>query len=189
MATIQRVRVVWSSVGVTGGGLSTFYFDTPNAGFPADVLTFFTDIATRFPDDVQWTVPSSGDELDSATGAITGTWTDNTGGTVAGTVAGGNYAAGVGARVVWDTNGRTNNRRVRGSTFLCPLSNAAYASNGEIDPSVIVDLEAAADALRIAQSGSLVVWTRPVGGTGGALNSVLAVDVPNQVTWLRSRRT
>lgn len=188
MANLARVRVSWSGAPVIGSGVSTFYFDEAASGFSAAVRTFFSSLAGRIPAGVSILVQNSGDLIDVSSGALSGTWTDpNTGGiTSSGT---GNYAAGVGARVKWLTAGIRNGRRVTGSTFIVPLHLTAYDSSGTILNTVLGEIENAAQALLTATGTDMKVYSRPVGGGGGAAHSVVSRQVPDMVSWLRSRRT
>jgi len=187
---MKRYRVSWSGSGVVGSGVSTFY-ESPEAlvGGADDLLEFFTAIADRLPGGaVQINVPSSGDLIESTTGDLLGTWSDpGTGGTVGG---GGNaiFSNGVGVRVVWNTGGFFGGRRVRGSTFIVPLAIDAYEGAGNITATVITDLQAAADAL-VAHDAPFGVWSRPTGSEVGEFNEWTSARVPDQVSWLRSRRT
>ena len=52
----------------------------------------------------------------------------------------GGFAAGVGARVVWETGAVRNGRRVRGSTFVVPIWSSAYETNGTLHTATINDL-------------------------------------------------
>lgn len=188
MPTLTRLRVEWSGSAVVGPGLSTFYFETPVAGFQADVAAFFAAVKDRFPTQVSWTIPNTGEEIDAATGDIVGTWTEGAAGLDSGTSS--NYwVQGVGASLALRTGSRTNNRPVTGRLFMIPLQNACWDSSGDLDASVAADFAAAGAALLAAQTGSWSVWTRPVSGAGGRASSILSVDMSTKVSTLRSRRT
>jgi len=188
MANLARVRCVWSGGPVVGPGLSTFYFDEAHEGFASDLSDFFQAIDAYLPIGIIVTVPSDGDLLDVATGDLTGSWAEAASGP--GTGAGfGAYPAGVGARVTWSTSGIVAGRRVRGSTFLCPLVNSCYGTDGTLDETVRTALDAAADGLVTASAGGMRIWSRPAPGRPGAASTVTAGDIPDKVSWLRSRRT
>jgi hypothetical protein len=189
VATINRVRVVWSGSAVVGGGVSTFYFTGTGTGVNTMVKNFFTGIQSLFPTTVSFTIPATGEQLDSSTGDTTGSWTDGVQSTLVGTATVQNYAAGVGARVTWFTNGRTNNRRVRGTTFLVPISTANYDTDGTLNSTAFAVIRDNAASLVSAASNSLVIWTRPNEEHAGALNSVLSSAAPDKTSWLRTRKT
>lgn len=183
---MNRLRVAWSGPGVAGPGLSTFY--TVNGTMdPSDFVTFFTAIAGLLPDDVQLTIPSAGDNITEIGGAITGGWTAPGGGVVNGSSSS-VFALGTGARIVWDTAGIRNGRHVRGVTYLAPLVTAAFDTSGRLAASAQTTLTNAANALRTALGGNLVVWSRPKGVQAGIQSAVTGVIVPETPTSLRSRR-
>lgn len=188
MSNLARVRTIWSGTPVVGGGVSTFYFNEAHSGFVADLGAFWTALVTRIPAGVQLTTENTGDLVDVETGVLTGTWTD--GSTQVVTTTGvGAYAGGVGARIRWQTNGIRNQRRVRGSTFICPLTTTQFDSDGTLLTAFITSLGSAVGALFTASEGNLRVYSRPRAGSGGAAHAVLNYTTPDKVSWLRSRRT
>jgi hypothetical protein len=185
MTTMRRLRVAWEGLGGLPG-LSTFYYGvaTPNV---SDAVTFFNAIKALFPSGLQWTIPSSGDEIDDATGQLTGGWVGSGGGSVSATGGSAGYAAGVGTRVRWDTLVIAGGRRVRGSTFLCPLVTGCYDGSGTISTTNLTTFQTAASAF--AASGvAKGIWHRPVNGSGGLYAAINTATVPDKVTMLRSRR-
>lgn len=182
---MRRLRVTWNGLGGLPG-LSTFYYGvaTPNV---SDCVAFFNAIKASFPTGLSWDIPSSGDEIDDATGQLTGGWTGSGGGTVAATGGASNYAAGVGTRVRWDTLVVTGGRRVRGSTFLTPLIVGSFDGSGTIATATLTTLQTAASTF--AASGvAKGIWHRPVNGAGGLYCAINTGTVPDKVTMLRSRR-
>jgi len=188
MAAIVRVRCVWSGAAVTGGGLSTFYFANAASGFVADLTTFWNAVKGWLPTVATVTVPNNGDLIDDVTGELAGSWSEGSTTAVGGTGAG-QYAQGVGARIVWQTSGVTNGRRVRGSTFIAPVLAGQFEGASGITSGMQSSLDSAADALVTAQSGDFLIWTRPRPGVAGKSNVVTGASVPDAVSWLRSRRT
>lgn len=185
--TIARVRCEWAGTGVVGPALSTFYFSGSMTGIPAAVKTFFDSIGNQIPSGTSITTPSNGDELDEATGELTGAWTASGGGTTSCTGAG-VFAAGAGLRVRWNTANVFLGRRVRGSTFIVPIVAAAYDSNGTIQGATVTQVGNAATALVTAGAGGLRVWSRPNALGQYALSAVTSATVPDKVSTLRSRR-
>lgn len=185
MTTMRRLRVTWNGLGGLPG-LSTFYYGvaTPNV---SDCVAFFNAIKALFPSNLAWDIPSSGDEIDDATGQLTGGWIGTGGGAVSATGGGTAYAAGTGARVRWDTLVVTGGRRVRGSTFLAPLLATQFDSSGTIATTGLGTMQTAASAY--AASGvAKGIWHRPVNGSGGLYCAINSAVVPDKVTMLRSRR-
>lgn len=185
MATLRRIPVAWTGISALPG-VSVFYAaSATDAG--ANLATFFNAIKAQFPSPLQWTVPTSGDLINDADGALTGAWTGGTGGTTSATGSG-IYPAGTGAYVNWQTAGIVNSRRLKGRTFLAPLLGAVFTTSGQISTTTQTALQTAATAL--ATSGNIVIWHRPSapGLSNGASSVVTGALVPLQVTSLRSRR-
>ena len=187
MAVLLRVPVVWS--GLTGlPGVSVLYWDGGVSSVMTDVTAFFNAIKGVFPSGLSWTIPNAGDNIDDATGTLIGDWSTTGGGTVSATGGFTAYAAGTGARVRWNTGNIVDGRRLRGSTFLVPLTGGGYDSSGTIENTTLSTLQTAATTL--ASTGALKVWSRPTpGGSDGTSGTVLSAVVPDRVTSLRSRRT
>jgi hypothetical protein len=133
VATLNRVRALWQGPPVIGDGLSTFYVDSAaGAGYANAIKTFLASQSAAYPLGLNITVFATGDQIDVATGALVGVWTD----TATGAAIGGSnvsvFAQGVGYRAKWVTSGIVGGRRVVGSTFLCPIGSNIYDSNGTI---------------------------------------------------------
>lgn len=180
--------MAWSGAGVTGPGVSTFYFDEAASGWTAALGVWANAIKLKIPSSVTLTTSSSGDLIQDTTGDIVGTWFDGTPGVIPMTGAA-THAQGVGGRVVWDTNDRTNNRRVRGTTYLVPLCASVYDTDGTITTSDLGVLQSACGTLVASMGGAMRVWTRPRPGVAGKSAVVASAVVQDKVSWLRSRRS
>lgn len=189
MANLKRLRAAWSGNGVVGPGVSTFYFTATATGFPADLQTFFQAVKSNFPSSVTITVPNTGDTIDETTGALQGVWTDAGGSTTVGTGSGA-FAGGVGMRCRWITGGIHNGRRVIGTTFLAPMVNLAWDTDGTPGAATVSGIQTAASALVSAVTPDMVIWSKPTppSGSDGESNAVVAALVPDAISWLRSRR-
>lgn len=191
MATLARVRLLWTGTTVVGGGVSTFYCSNSDpSAFISALRTFLGSSNGIYPAGTVIKFPSGGETIESSDGAINGAWTmtplaDLTG------AGGATYAAGVGIRVTWNTAGITRRRRVKGSTFLVPVTSTIYASDGTIDNASLALVNGAIPTLVAADGGSFRIWSRPSapGATDGAAHAVLSGNAPDKVSWLRSRRT
>ena len=184
MVDIRRVRAVWSGF-VGGPGVSTFYFlDTLTA--VESVRDFFSGCSTFLPTDVHIQVESAGDVIDPTDGHLTDTWVSDPVAVVIGTNDAA-YAAPAGCVVDWLTNTIGPHRRLRGRTFLVPLSDAAYQPDGTLATGPRTTLQGAADLLVTSQSTSFVIWHRG-SGTDGSVGLVTSALVPDFVAILRSRR-
>ena len=190
MSDLYRLRVTWGGAPVVGEGLSTFYFSNVDSSVPAAVAGFFNDIKNQIPGGVSWQVPNSGDVLNDANGVITGSWVAGTSSTVTSVVSA-TWVQGVGARVVWSTDGIVAGRRVKGSTFIVPILTEKFTSGGAIDDSMVSQFDLAAEDMLDALTGTLnmVVWSRPTTSRTGSSHVVGGAHVPDKVSWLRSRRT
>lgn len=188
MANLCRVRTEWTGSAVVGGGLSTFYFDEADTGFIAGLNTFWDSLKALIPAGTTLTTHNTGDLVDVATGGISGSWTDGTTSVVNATAAG-VYPGGVGARVKWFTNGIVNGKRVRGGTFICPLIGTAFDGTGTINTSPLSTMQTSANTFLGTGGFTLNIWHRPVSGSGGSAHAVTYAQVPDAVSWLRSRRT
>lgn len=195
MTTINRARVSWNNF--TGApGLSTFYFGSSTVDMTA-LRTFFAAVAVTLPNSVQIAVPSSGDQINDTNGQIVGIWTGPAQATVTATAGSGAYAGGSGAVVEWLSSAIVGGRRPIGKTFLVPLYNTFYESNGSLTSAVIATLTTAAQALITAYAGEMKVFSRPFTPPAGSskparvgvASTIVAARVPDLAAVLRSRRT
>lgn len=188
MANLVRVRTVWSGAPVVGDGVSTFYFDEAHTGFLADLHTFWAAVGIRVKVGVNFATANTGDLIDVATGELSGTWTDGSASSVSASGSGA-FAQGVGARISWSTSGIRGGRRVRGSTFVVPLTVDNYDADGTLGAAYRGTFETAAANLVTAAGGNMRIYSRPGGGLPGQSNTVIGSSVKDTVSWLRSRRT
>lgn len=186
MASVRRIEVVWQ--GLTGlPGLSVFHSLDSVSGALAAIRAFFLATQSLYPSGLTLSFPNSGDVFDSATGTLTGGWSDTAVANVPGSGAGA-YAAGVGMFVKWNTGAIVGGRRLKGRTFLCPLGNDRYDAGGTIVDGSVTTVQTAANTL--VATGTMNVWHRPTspGGSDGALHVVTSATPLDKVTALRSRR-
>lgn len=189
MAEILRLKVDFAGGAVVGPSSSSFYtLGAEPAALRAAVNTFYGAFVSNLPSSLSVSIPPSGDVIDAETGEIVDIWTDGATLSRVG-IDDSAHPAGVGCRVVWSTDGRTNRRRVRGTTFVVPLGGTAYESNGTLNQTFLDRIRPAAVDLVDDLLGTFVVWTRPKDGAGGKTSLVIGSSVPDTVSWLRSRRT
>jgi hypothetical protein len=171
-----------------GPGVSTFHFLPDAPGVVAAVKSLFEQARNYTPGSVTWTIPNGGEVIDVATGQATSSWTQTGGGTVNG--EGQNqYAAGVGGRIVWQTAGFNNGRRVRGSTFLVPMSANLYDIDGTFLPAVVIGMQSRIDTVLGSLDGDMVVWSHKAGTLTGSTSVITSGALADRTSWLRSRRT
>lgn len=190
---ITRITAQWN--GFRGApGYSNFFFDgalSDEGGVTAAaeaVRTFFQGVRDRLPNGVVVVIQATADIIDEASGQITSVVDFPAPADVTGD-GGPNYSAASGAVVNWNTTDYVNGRRVRGRTFLVPLSGGAYDAQGDISTASLAILRQAAEGLVTATlDAPLCVWHRPSGGAGGSAHVVSNSSVPDLGAVLRSRR-
>lgn len=185
---LHRVVVSWAGSSVVGRAVNVLHFagDNPLNSVSA-IVQAYNAINPLMPNNVNVTIPSSGDTIEDTTGTLVDVWTASGGGTFP-TQGAPLAAAGVGACVTWTTGGIVNGRRLRGRTFLVPLSTACYEANGTLTQAALDGLGNFATQLRAA--GPLAVWHRPTtkGGSDGNSYGVISHTVRDKVAYLSSRR-
>jgi len=164
----------------------------------------FTSFCSNFPPVVHLQVEATGDTIDSSTGALVGSWADTVHAGLIGT-SGSDYSAVSGALLRWFTNTFLSGRRLRGHTFLVPISGGNYDSAGQIIPAVIVGYDAIVAAFIAAMGTDFKMWQRPrlakpaytdrrgvthpaISARGGGFGPVITGSARPTVTELRSRR-
>lgn len=190
---ITRVTAEWR--GFLGApGYSTFHFHESASGGVVDdarqrVHSFFDGLRGTLPSSVEIDVLEEVEEYDESSGMLVGY---ARGTEELATIDGGNnasFAAPVGAVVHWNTNTVANGRRLRGRTFIVPMSNAAFEADGTIRG---IELDMLRDAAESLSGGgfesTFCVWSRPTGGGSGAVGPVISHRVPDMAAVLRSRR-
>lgn len=193
-----RVKVRWSG-GSMGAGLSVFAVN-PQPDVTDDTGALLLDAFHDYCDALQGSVLSGVtmqpdnviESVDETTGTLLDTFTGPAQAVSTGIVAA-PYAAGVGSRIRWATDGIRNGRRVVGTTFIVPISASHFESNGTLTSGHVSGVQAAASGL-LTQLGAanydLGVWSRPSPENPvGAIHSVTGASVPDRVSWLRTRRS
>lgn len=191
--TIYRTTTVWS--GFSGApGYTNFYFQGTGDGESVDaVLTrthaFWNEIKAYLPGPVTLQVSGEVARIDETTGMVEAFLNGMPPASVKG-VPTGNYAGPSGACVTWSTGAVRNGRRVKGRTFIVPLANAAFDSDGTLGVAALGDLNTAATAMRDPASPNLGVWSRPSarGAADGIFHFVTGHRITDKAAVLRSRR-
>lgn len=190
-----RVVLQWTGPQVKGQAVTVLHFDGSNQSAPPSAGAIggpFGAFMGNFPSGLTLTIPGAGDTIEDTTGELVGSWsTGNSVQTTGGGVA--TAAAGVGACVTWTTGGIVTGasgraHRLRGRTFLVPLSTAAYQNDGTLSDTAYAALQAFGPALMGV--GPLAIWHRPTtkGGTDGNSYAVLSAKARDKVAYLSSRR-
>lgn len=193
--TVASIHTIWSG-GPSAPGLTVMNVDADTAldfsAALAAVVDFWTAVKGYLSNDYSLQVDPNVDLFNEADGGISGAFTENPApAPVLGAGAGG-YANGIGGRIDWATSGIVGRRRVKGRTFLVPLTSGVFNDTGLISPTVQTTFGNAATALinALETAGTpLVVWSRPGKGLAdGAKNQVIAATVPTKPAVLRGRR-
>jgi len=206
MTTLYRIRTIWS--GFTGApGYTNMYFgatDPLQAGADTAataVNTFWTAIKSALPLAVTLNVESAVALIEDTTGEQTDELTlTATPATVQGVLSE-RFASPAGVCVTWNTATFKEGRKVKGRTYLVPVTSSVFENNGTVDNTYRTTLQTAASAL-VTGPGAFVVYARhrdaqtaeesPTGkarpermGVGALVTSAAIKD---KVTVLRSRR-
>lgn len=159
------------------------------APFVTAARTFMSDVSQVFPTLWSASVEPTVSIVSEGSGALVRYYTPTAAqrAPIQG-ILGNSFGAGVaGAVVGWTTGEVVRARRVRGRTFLVPLSNQAYESDGTLLFTVITALQDAAQIFINSASG-LAIYARPRLGVGGIAAVVLSARVNDKAAYLSSRR-
>lgn len=188
------MQALWS--GFQGApGYTSFYF-AGGGGLISDagqivsrVHDALEHLEAPLPTGVSIQVSGSVEVIDSDTGQLTGYVDVDQPDAVEGDAAGTNFSAPSGAVVNWLTDDVRFGRRIRGRTFIVPLSGSAYQADGTLTTSALGSLNDFASAMRSWDFDSeFGVFSRPRGGSGGVFATCTGHRVPDMAAVLRSRR-
>lgn len=180
-------------------GYTNMYFLDPDpisqAGLDQTALrlhNFWDSIEPFLPLSVRVNLPSILEHIDTATGELLDELPFEPGTVIAGTGSS-TFSAPSGACINWNTSGIVNGRRLRGRTFIVPLSDAAYQSDGTIVDTSRTNLQAIANTYADASVGLGIdgaIWHRPTspGAADGAAAGITSATVGDRVAILKSRR-
>lgn len=203
MTALLRVKARWT--GFSGApGFTVLHFrdfsGPDGAGAEPDnaqaaaagerVRAFFQTLNGLLPESVRIAVEPDVDVVEDSTGELIDSLNAGQIATVSGAVPG-SFSGPSGAVVNWRTGGIRNGRRIRGRSFIVPLSSSIYSNAGILTAGAQDALQTAANALA-ASSGTpdLMVYARPTsaGATDGQSSVVTSATVPSLIAVLRSRR-
>lgn len=158
MTALYRQRTEF--LGLPGGpGLATMYFlDVSTA--VASVHEFWTHMVGVMPQPTIARVQSTGDIIEDTTGELTGAWGADPVADI-NIDAPTNYAAPVGGLVTWLTGTIVDGHRVKGRTYVVPMTHDLFDASGSITGSIATALQGFASAFTTEQSDSFVIWHRP----------------------------
>lgn len=193
---MMKIVAVWS--GWAGGpGYSSFY--TGASGDGAQLTTaankvknFFAGITLAIPTGITISIQPTALSVNEGDGSINDEVPITT--VPANVVGAGsaNFSAPSGACVIWRTGGFVGGRRLRGKTFLVPLSGGVYDTDGTIIANRLTELRSVATTFATpggAAATDFVVWHRPVAGAGGSSSPIISASVADRAAILSSRRS
>lgn len=203
MANLLRVKARWS--GFAGApGYSIFHFGTGAVGDGGGALAdnaaaatargtvrrMFSFIMTEFPPVVSISIEQDVEVIDSTNGELVGALDGGVEDTFVGSGSP-TYSAVSGAVLNWRTAGIRNGRRVRGRTFLVPLSSASYDAQGSLTVATRGLLaEFSQEMVTTTNPWEFGVFCRPSTpiATDGVFHVATSSNVPDLAAVLRSRR-
>lgn len=170
------------------GQVSVFMFDeTPPVADQRNALgAFLTDADGILSTTTHWAVRTTGREMDSGTGVLTGVWNEDTGHSGIGAQVQEQMSDATQVLVRWKTGLIANGRFLQGRTFLPGVAVSAAVAGNLGDGARTTVLTAAQNL--VDDDVQLSVWHRPVAKAGGVLTTVLATDVWREFAVLRRRR-
>lgn len=187
MSILERVKITWT--GMPGGpGVTQLYFrDAPIAR--AALGTWIEAWKYLIPSNTTLTIQAEGDRVDVPTGAIVGLWSGGAPIVKVGTGAAGSYFAGGGACINWVTGTVVAGRRIKGRTFIVPMTALAY-DNGTLVDTTVSALQNASTALLADTNVAMEIVRRPTapGLADGTSGLISAAVVRDKQAVLRSRR-
>jgi hypothetical protein len=195
VTALFKVQARWN--GWAGApGYTNLYFETsdPLSGGAQqavdNVRAFFATIKDFIPGACSVLVSPTVDMVEDTDGELDDTITVATPPLVVTGGSGATFAAVAGACITWKTAGVVAGRRVRGRTFIVPMSANQYQADGSLVDAAIPILVGAASALRTATGPTFVIWHRPTGSpaSGGSSFAVTAQSISDKVSYLSSRR-
>lgn len=183
----REILVDWTTAN-GAGKVSVFYFIEATAvtSQRSALATFLGAADGVMASDTTWTIRTVGREMLTASGALTGAWSDPTAFTGTGAAAGESWADASQALVRWSTDHIVGSRFLQGRTFLPGLT-SAQITDGNLGSGARTTIQTAATAL-VNAGVQLCVWHRPVAGVGGEAWAVDTATVQSEIAVLRRRR-
>lgn len=185
---VREVTVEWT-VSKGAGGTTVLFFNeealTINDQLSA-VGAWLAALRPLITSTTGFRVAQEGRELDTQTGALSGSWGSTTVRADVGTASGTAVSNASMLLTRWNTPTVLGGRFIRGRSFI-PGVSAARLDGGEWNAATVTAATTAAQGLLAAGAG-FGVWKRPVAGFGGFHEIATATSVWNEVAVLRRRR-
>lgn len=198
---LLRTKIKWTIPGA-GTAYSVMHFTTNSASTPtqadaddtvAALGPFLDSFKANLPNVVKMDIMPDVEEINEDTNKLIGVWSVAPGAQrVGGAASTSGWASAAGAVISWTTPGIRNSRRIRGRTFIVPLSNECWDIDGTMKSVELTRINTAATGLRSRSSVTqFAIYARPTapGATDGIAYPALAHRVPDFPAILRSRRS
>lgn len=187
MATIREITTQWT-LPSGGGHLTVMYFEAgiAVASQRTALQTFWTAIKNSLDSGASYVISTQGRELEDSTGTLVGSWTETSAKVGTGLNTGEPVADATQGLIQWRTASIIGGRFLRGRTFVPGLANTVEV-NGNLQAATVTAFNTAANAL-IASAAGLVVWHRPIAGSGGSHDAVSTASTWTEFAVLRRRR-
>lgn len=188
-------RAAWAGTALTGAGVSVFHARGDGVATNGQVAqsladrvaAFFTAVKAAVPPGVTWSFGGEVLEFDTATGVLSDVHSVTPPTAITSTASSGAYSRAVGGRIDWGTNAIVAGRRLKGRTFIVPISSSGLDTTGTLSGTALATLGTAATGYRntgVFTAAQPVVWSR----THGIVADITAHTIVDQTSVLRSRR-
>lgn len=190
---VTLIRTIIGGAAVTGGGVSTLAFFDPGGDEEAQdlvgyVTTFWTTMAAGLDNNVTFQVEGNPARYAATDGSLQEIFDASGSAVITGGVSGQACPRASQGLIRWATQGITNNRVVKGRTFIPGIPAAQLTDAGGLSADAVAQYAAPANALIDATGDQVVVWSRPRPGTPGEEHRVTSASVWEQLAVLTSRR-
>lgn len=190
---VTLVRTLLSGAVVTGGGVSTLAFEDPADDETAGVILgevkqFWDSLSVMLDSSLSYVVEGEPRRYAAIDGSLQQIFDAPSPGGGSGSQAGNAVPRSSQVLIRWNTAEIINGRLLRGRTFVPGLMGTAITDTGLVATSQLTQIAAAANALIDQSGGTLSVWSRPRGSSGGQTGLVTSASTWEQFAVLRSRR-
>ena len=195
MPDVLKVTAVWQGF-IGAPGYSQFHFG-PGGGSVTEaadsatgaVRAFFFSLVNLLPTPVTVQVNQEVPLFDSADGTLSDVANASAAPALVTGSSSVTYATPAGAAITWLTGTIRGTHRLRGRTYLVPLANNAFQSDGTLAAASIVTINNAANALRATAATPFQVWGRPSAALGpGVVSAVTGQLLRDKAAVLTTRR-
>ncbi len=188
MADLNEITTEWTTAS-GGGKVSVMYFLDSGGTINQQrncVWGLWDGLKNTLDNGVTVNVASTGRTVDSATGTLTGMWSDSAVLATAGIVSGESVADSTQALIRWSTGAIFSGRMLQGRQFVPGIAAGGLVS-GNLSAGYQSNINTAASTF-IGFNKGFVVWHRPVSGSGGGYATATGGVAWNELAVLRRRR-